>query len=158
LLQRKSESIPRLTRVEKVFLAVLGMRFKASVQGARVRLEQSLLLFRPETIFKWHREVMARKWTFAHTPKVSRPRTAAELEALLMHLAKENPSWGTDRRHGELLKLGIKLGATTIRAILRRRGIPPAPERVRQGSSWSTLLRHYKDQLLACDFFTVETA
>jgi hypothetical protein len=82
LLQRKLESIPRLTRVEKVFLAVLGVRFKASVQGARVRLEQSLLLFRPETIFKWHREVVARKWTFAHKPKVGRPRRAAELESL----------------------------------------------------------------------------
>jgi transposase InsO family protein len=75
----------------------------------------------------------------------------------VIHLAQENPRWGADRIHGELKKLVIDLGPTTMRAILARHGIPPAPERNKRTSSWRHLLTHYKDQILACDFFTVET-
>jgi len=158
LLQRKLDHTPRLSRIEKILLAVLAVRFRASVQGVRERLNQSLLLFKPETMFKWHRELVARKWTFAHTAKVGRPRTALGIEHAVVRMAKENPTWGADRLQGELLKIGIELGPTTIRDILERHGIPPALERTRQGSSWNTLLSHYKEQMLACDFFTIETA
>jgi transposase InsO family protein len=73
-------------------------------------------------------------------------------------MATENGRWGTDRIQGELLKLGFRIGATTIRTILARHRLSPAPQRSRTGGSWRTLLRHYREQILACDFFTVETA
>jgi putative transposase len=79
----------------------------------------------------------------------------AELEALIVRLAKENPRWGYDKIQGELLKLGYKLGSTSVRNILKRHRIAPVPHR--STGSWRSFLRHYKDQILACDFFTVET-
>ena len=86
-----------------------------------------------------------------------RPRTSSENESLVVRFAKENPRWGTDRIHGELLKLGFRIGATTIRVILNRHDIRPAPQRSSAGS-WRTWLKHYKHQIVACDFFIVETA
>ncbi len=77
---------------------------------------------------------------------------------LIKRLAEENPSWGYSKIHGELLKLGYSIGRSTVRDILKRHGVPPAPQRTKQGSSWRTFLSHYADQMLACDFFTVETA
>lgn len=158
LLQRKVERTPRCSRFDKLILAVLAVRFKTSVRGLRQRLEQSLLLFKPETMLRWHRELAARKWTFRRKGKVGRPRTTAEVEALVVRLAKENAGWGADRIHGEVLKLGFDLSATTVRDILARHSIPPAPERMKRGSNWRHLMQHYRDQLFACDFFTVETA
>ncbi len=72
--------------------------------------------------------------------------------------AKENPAWGYGKLQGELLKPGNDIGRSTIRDVLKRQRIPPTPERGKQGSSWCTFLRHYRDEILACDFFTVETA
>jgi transposase InsO family protein len=157
ILQRKVDKTPRLSRSEKLILAVLAHKFRTGVKGVRSRLSEALLLFKPDTILKWHRELVKRKWTFKPGPGAGRPRTVAELEALVIRLAQENPRWGADRIHGELKKLGFNLGPTTVRAILARHGIPPAPERSKRSSSWRHLLAHYKDQILACDFFTVET-
>ncbi len=70
----------------------------------------------------------------------------------------ENPRWGYSKLHGELLKLGFTTGRSTIRAVLRRGRVPPAPQRAQRGTSWHTSLGHYKQHVLACDFFTVETA
>jgi len=157
ILQRKVDKAPRLSQAEKLLLAVLADKFKTGVKGVRSRLNEGLLLFKPETLLKWHRELVKRKWTFKHSPRAGRPRTAAEVEGLVIRLARENPRWGADRIHGELGKLGIDLGPTTVRNILARHGIPPAPERNKGRSSWQQLLAHYKDQILATDFFTVET-
>ncbi len=84
-----------------------------------------------------------------------RPRLDDELEALIVRLARENSRMGYDKIQGELLKLGYQVDATTIRNILRRHHLAPAPQRGQ--SSWRTFLKHYKQQMLACDFFTVET-
>jgi putative transposase len=154
ILQRKVDKTPRLSRSEKLILAVIADKFKQGVRGVRSRLNEGLLLFKPDTILKWHRELVKRKWTFKHGPGAGRPRTAAEVEALVIRLAKENPRWDADRIRGELGRLGIELGPTTMRDILARHGIPSAPERSKHSSSWRHLLSHYKDQLLACDFFT----
>jgi transposase InsO family protein len=102
--------------------------------------------------------LVRRKWTFQSRRKRGRPRSSPELEALVLRLAQENGRWGVDRIHGELLKLGFRIGATTIRAILRHHGTLPAPQRGANGGSWRRLLKHYQGQILACDFFTVETA
>lgn len=74
-----------------------------------------------------------------------------------MRLAQDNPGLGFEKLEGELKKLGFEVSKATTRRVLRRHGIPPAPERSRQGSSWRTFLNNYKEQILACDFFTVET-
>jgi hypothetical protein len=76
---------------------------------------------------------------------------------LIVRLAKENPRWGSSKIEGELLKLGYHVGRSTIRAVLKRQHIPGAPIRARQSSTWRSFLRQHQYQLLACDFFTVET-
>ncbi len=75
---------------------------------------------------------------------------------MIIRLAKENSDWGYDRIAGELLKLGYALDPTPVKNVLKRAGIVPAPKR-RKGSNWRTFLQHYKQQMLACDFFTIET-
>jgi transposase InsO family protein len=80
-----------------------------------------------------------------------------DLEALIVRLAQENPGLGYEKLQGELEKLGYDVGISTVRDVLKRHHIPPAPERDRTHSNWRTFLNHYRTQMLACDFFTVET-
>jgi putative transposase len=108
----------------------------------------------PATILRWHRELVRRKWTFRHR-KGGRPPLDSALVRLIVQMARENPRWGVIRIKGELQGLGHRVGATTIRTILRRAGIGPAPRR--DGPSWSEFLRSQAQGILACDFFTVET-
>ncbi len=92
-----------------------------------------------------------------HTVLVTYPETLyPELRELILRLAGENPRWGCVRIQGELPKLGIRVGATTIRMLLRRSGLDPAPRR--SGPTWSEFLRAQAHSIVACDFFTVETA
>lgn len=122
---------------------------------ARARLDQ-VLLFKPETVLKWHRELVRRKWTVRRQEAGGRPAVTAEIEALVLRLARDNPGWGYRRVQGELAKIGHRLAHTTIRAILKCHGLPPAPER-RRDSTWRSFLTRHQDHVLACDFFTVET-
>jgi putative transposase len=111
---------------------------------------------RPETLLRWHRELVRRKWTaFGRRHGPGRPPLAPELRALILRLARENPTWGYVRIRGELRKLGHAVAASTVQALLRRHRVPPAPRRA--GLSWSAFLRAHAAGLLACDFFTVET-
>ena len=99
---------------------------------------------------------MRRKWTNERSQPSGRPRTSSEIEALILRFVRENSDWGYGKLDGELRKLGYHISEQTIANILERHGIPPAPQRI--GSvSWRHLMQHYKDQILACDFFTVET-
>jgi putative transposase len=158
ILRRKHPHPPRLSRWEKLGLAVLAAKLTAVRRGAHARLNELVLLFKPATLLKWHRELVRRKWTFRQCQTGGRPPITAELEALILRLAKENPTWGYSKLHGELLKLGSDVGRSTIRDVLKRQHVPPAPERGKRGNSWRTFLKHHKDEILACDFFTVETA
>ena len=79
------------------------------------------------------------------------------MDELILRLARENPRWGYSRIHGELAKLGHAVGRSTVRDILKRRHVPPAPERERRGSTWRQFLARHRHQIVACDFFTVET-
>ncbi|HSH77975.1 MAG TPA: integrase core domain-containing protein [Herpetosiphonaceae bacterium] len=157
ILQRKRPCPPRISRWEKLALAVLVAKLTAVGGSARNRLGQIVLVFKPETLLKWHRELVRRKWTFTNQRTGGRPPIPADLEARILHLAKENPRWGYSKLHGELRKLGYDLGRTTVQDVLKRHRVPPTPVRAKQASSWRTFLRHYQDQILACDFFTVET-
>jgi len=156
ILQRKQDKPIQPNRVEKMTLAVLTTKLKAVTQRPTSRLRDSLRIFQPETVLGWHRQLVRRKWTYAHKNKGGRPRIDQELEKLILRLAKENPRWGYGKIEGELLKLGFQVPRTTVQNVLKRHHIEPAP--LRNGSiGWRHLMTHYKEQILACDFFTVET-
>ena len=113
-------------------------------------------LVTPATLLRWHRELVKRKWTYRRTGRPGRPPIDAEVRALIPRLARENPRWGCVRIGGELRKLGFSVSATTIRTLLRtaRRGPPHGGA----GPTWTEFLRAQAEGIIACDFFTVETA
>ncbi len=156
LLQRQRPQ-PRLTRWEQLTLAVLTSKLAHLTAGPRSTLERYVLLFKPATILKWHRELVRRTWTSRRTTAGGRPPTPAEVERLIVQLARENPRWGYRRIQGELAKLGHPVGCSTVRAVLKRQHVPPAPQRRARPSTWRSFLRRHQDALLACDFFTVDT-
>jgi putative transposase len=119
------------------------------------RRSRRVFLVRPETLLRWHRRLVARRWTYAYR-RPGRPPIGREVRELILRLARENPSWGHLRIAGELHKLGIAVSATSVRTILAQAGLPPAPQRDRQ--SWRAFLRAHGESLLASDFFTVDTA
>jgi hypothetical protein len=158
ICQRTQTHPPHPTRWEKLTLAVLTAKLKEVAKRARHPWRQSLLLFTPETILRWHRDLARRKRTFTHKRRGGRPHIDTACETLILRLARENPSWGYSRIHGELVKLGHSIGRSTVRDVLKRQQVPPAPHRRRTGSTWRSFLTHHGQQILACDFFTVETA
>jgi transposase len=114
------------------------------------------LLVRPDTVLRWHRDLIARRHASVSRPKrPGRPRTLRSVRVLALRLAKENPSWGYRRLHGELLVLGVKVAASTVWEILREAGVDPAPQR--SSSTWADFLRSQADALLACDFLETVT-
>jgi putative transposase len=115
----------------------------------------SSFIVRPETLLRWHRELVRRKWTYRRTGHPARPLIAPDLRALVVRPGRENPRWGYPRIRGELRKLGIRISATTVRSILLRHGMNPAPRRA--GPTWTQFLRTQAAGILATDFFTVET-
>src|SRR4030081_2572985 len=114
----------------------------------------SAFLVTPAPLSRWHRELVRRRWTYHREPRVQRGLDPALVE-LVVRLARENPRWGYLRICGECAKLGIKVSGTSVRNILRRNGLGPAPRR--GGPSWAEFLRSQAAGVLACDFFTVET-
>src|SRR5262245_2117951 len=108
----------------------------------------------PATLLRWHRELVARRWTYPHRPP-GRAATSAEIRELVVRLARENPAWGYRRVQGELVGLGIKLAASTVWSILKESGIEPCPRRLEQ--SWADFLRAQAASILECDFLTVDT-
>jgi putative transposase len=113
------------------------------------------LFVRPATLLRWHRDLVRRRWSYPH--QRGRPALAAELRGLVLRLARENPTWGYRRIHGELCRLGYRgrIGASTVWSILHRAGIDPAP--MRSGVTWRQFLRAQAQGVLAMDFFTVDT-
>jgi putative transposase len=156
ILERRVGKPVRPSRVEKLLLALPAVHIKERTREGRKWLNDCILLFQPATVLKWHRELVKRKWTFQQRAKVGRPRIAAELEALIVRLANENPGLDFEKLQGVLLKLGYDVGISTVRDVLKRHHIPPAPERDRTRSNWRTFLNHYRTQMLACDFFTLQ--
>jgi hypothetical protein len=103
-------------------------------------------------LLRWHRQLIARKWTYARQA-TTRRGVLAEIRQLVARMAKENPTWGYTRIQGALKNLGHRVGRSTIARILRADGIPPAPERP---TSWQTFLRAHWGEIAAADFFTTE--
>lgn len=114
------------------------------------------LLVTPETVVRWHRQLVRRKWAaFGRRGPLGRRPVPAEMRGLVLKLASENPTWGYLRIKGELRKVGMSVSASTVRRILRAKRVPPAPHR--GGMTWSAFLRAHAGGVLACDFFTVDT-
>ena len=136
----------RLTDDQRRRLAAKGRRL-----GRRV-LRQVATIVTPDTILRWHRQLIARKWTF--TPKrPGRPGIMQEISALILRMATENPRWGYTRIQGALKNLGHEVARTTVAQVLRANGIPPAPDRP---SSLRTFLRAHWGAIAGADFFTSE--
>jgi transposase len=112
-------------------------------------------LVTPATLLRWHREAGRRKWrAWRRQRGPGRPPLSTELVGLIVRLGQENRSWGCMRVQGELRKLGLRVGATSVRRVLRRHGLGPAP---RRGPSWAELLKTQANGILATDFFSVDT-
>jgi len=111
-------------------------------------------MVRPETLLRWHRQLVARHWTYPHR-RPGRPPIDHEVRELVLRLARENTTWGYLRIVGELRKLGIDVSATLVRNLLKAAGVPPAPQRGQL--DWRSFLRAQAVATLACDFLTVDT-
>jgi transposase InsO family protein len=140
-------SRPQLTPTDRALLAAFSRVLP------RLSWHRSLIVT-PATVLRWHRELVARRWTYPHQ-RPGRPPTRAEVRELVVRLARQNPSWGYRRVQGELVGLGIKLAASTVWSILKEAGIEPAPRRLEQ--SWAEFLRQQAASILECDFLTVDT-
>ena len=137
-----------------------AQRRRLAVKGkvlGRKMLEEFGTLFSPDTILRWHRQLVANKWDYSDRKekKPGRPRIRQVIVDLTVKFANENPTWGFDRIQGELAKVGYPISDTTVSNILKARGIEPAPTRKRTGS-WETFLKSHWDVIAAIDFTTVE--
>jgi len=142
---RRQAGRTELRAADRVFLAAASRLLP--------RTSWRSFLVTPTTLLRWHRRLVARRWTYPG--RAGRPPIGGEIRELVLRLARENPRWGYQRIAGELGGLGITVSATTVRKLLREAGLGPAGERA--GLSWREFLRAQAHSMLAVDFFTVET-
>ena len=145
---------------KKRILLTDDQRRRLAVKGnilGRKQLEQFGTLFTPDTILRWHRQLVANKWDYSHRKeeKSGRPRVRQVIVDLTVKFAKENPTWGYDRISGALSNVGYHITDTTIGHILKSHGIEPAPDRKRT-ESWETFLKAHWDVMASIDYTTVE--
>ena len=141
---------PRLRPEDRAFLAAL------LVPLSRATLRRLRLLVGPDTVLRWHRNLIKHRHAHAstsHTP--GRSRTVASIRRLILRLAAENPSWGYRRIHGELALLGVKIAPSTVWEILKTEGVDPAPHRTKV--TWANFLRSQAEAVLAMDFIETIT-
>ncbi|MFH8483986.1 integrase core domain-containing protein [Streptomyces longisporoflavus] len=140
----------KFTPTDRAFLAAL------LIPLPRQALRRLRLLVRPDTVLRWHRDLIRRRHSRRCQPKKpGRPPTVPSIRRLVLRLVRENPSWGYRRVHGELTTLGTKVAASTVWEILTSRGIDPAPDRA--ATTWADFLRSQADALMACDFIETVT-
>ena len=143
---RRQNPKPKLDWADRAILAALARLLPRPLRMSR--------LVTPDTLLRWHRRLIRRRWTYPH--RGGRPPVDVRLAGLIEQTARENPGWGYKRIQGELLGLGIRVSASTVRRVLKRLRIPPAPRRSR--STWRQFLRTQASTMLACDFFHVDCA
>jgi putative transposase len=141
---RRQVHRPELRPDDRVVLAALS----------RLLPRWSAFFATPATLLRWHRQLLARHWTYRHA-RPGRPAIDPQIRALVLRLAAENPTWGHRRVQGELARLGRHVAASTVWKILHRAGIDPAPRRA--GPTWKQFLTVQARAVMSCDFFTVDT-
>jgi putative transposase len=142
---RRQVARPELRPADRVFLAAASRLLP--------RANWWLFVVTPTTLLRWHRRLVARRWTYPG--RVGRPPIGGEIRELMLRLARENPRWGYQRIAGELRGLGVAVSPTTVRKLLRRADLGPAGRRA--GLSWREFLRAQAHTVIAVDLFTVET-
>ena len=146
LVLRRQVHRPELCPDDRVLLAALSRLLP--------RARWSAFFDTPATLLRWHRQLLARHWTYPHT-RPGRPPIAQQIRDLVLRLAAENPTWGHRRVQGELVRLGHHIAASTVWKILHHAGVHPAPRRA--GPTWHQFLTAQARTIMACDFFTVDT-
>ncbi len=144
ILQRQIRR-PTMTWTDRSFLAAASRLLP--------RAQWRSFIVTPATLLRWHRRLVAKRWTYARG--VGRPSIRREIREAVLRLARENPRWGYQRIVGELKGLGMAVSATTVRTWLRKTGLGPAGRR--GGMTWREFIRVHRHSLLVVDFFTVET-
>jgi len=149
VLQRQQPGRPTLDWADRALMAtLLAVIPKARRHGLR-------LLVTPDTILRWHRDIIRRRWAArSRRGRSGRPATRRTIKALVLRLARENPGWGYRRIHGELAGLGAKIAGSTVWEILNKAGMDPAPRRT--APAWPQFLRSQAEAILACDFFIAD--
>jgi putative transposase len=129
---------------------------KGKLLGRKL-LSEIATIVTPDTILRWHRQLVSQKWDYSDRRKkrLGRSVVSKEVTQLVLQMARDNPSWGYDRIHGALSNIGHEISDTTVGNILRANGIEPAPERKRR-TTWKTFLKAHWEVLGAIDFTTIE--
>jgi putative transposase len=143
---RRQHPAPRMDWADRAVIAALARLLPGPLRMNR--------LVTPATLLRWHRQLVRWRWTYPS--RGGRPPIDAQLALLIEQMARENPGWGYHRIQDELLGLGFRVGASTVRRVLKRLRIPPAPRRA--GPTWRQFLRAQASTMLACDFFHVDCA
>src|SRR2546430_7227574 len=142
-----------LTETERRRLTVLAHPL------GRKRLQEVATLVTPDTLLRWYRRLIAQKFDGStRRTQLGRPRVTEEIEQLVVRMAEDNPTWGYRRLQGALANLGQSIDKLTVRNILRRHHMDPAPQRRKGGMGWRQFLKMRWEVLAATDFFTVEVA
>ena len=166
--RRQQDAVEYLLTENRILREKLGrkrimlnddQRRRLAVKGkilGRKMLEQLTTLVTPDTILRWHRELVAAKWDYSRRrKKIGRPPASVEVVELVLRMARENPTWGYDRIQGALANLGHLVSNTGVGGILKAHGVDPAPDRKRQ-STWKSLLQAHWGVLASVDFTTIE--
>ncbi|MGI8452238.1 MAG: hypothetical protein ACR2MP_34645, partial [Streptosporangiaceae bacterium] len=149
VLRRQATAQPKLSWADRTLIAALLSRIP------RVRLASLSMIVNPDTVLRWHRDIVRRRWApKSHRKRPGRPATRRNIRGLILRLARENPGWGYRRIHGKLAGLGIRLAASTVWETLRRAGIDPAPRR--NGPAWSEFLPSQAQASTSTEFFPAD--